>query len=137
MSRDKYIAIVLAALILLPVLYDIGTSPDWSSDALLTQMAENRDSLVSGDAGWTSYLSLGLYGGALLGTGICLLFNTDSVLTRYRWLWVGFLVLLPPVAAMALVYRVLRGRPFLIPRTLEEQRKILRENVAQLQDSRK
>lgn len=132
MTREKLIALLLATLIVLPVVYDFATAPEMTADAVLDQMAENRELMTRGDSGWAQYIAPGIYWLVVVVAGMYLLSLTESVAANRKWLWGLFLVALAPVTSMALIYRVYHGKPFSVPRTVDEQRQILRENVARI-----
>lgn len=132
MAREKLIALILAALIVLPLAYDFATAPEMTPDAVLDQMAENRELMTRADNGWGQYIAPGIYYLVVVGVGIYLLSLTESVAANRKWLWGVFLIALAPVASMALIYRAYNGKPFSVPRTVDEQRQILRENVARI-----
>jgi hypothetical protein len=132
MTREKLIALLLAALIVLPVVYDFATAPEMKADAVLDQMAENRELMTRGDSGWSQYIAPGIYWLVIVVAGMYLLSLTESVASNRKWLWGVFLVTLAPVTSLALIYRVYHGKQFSVPRTVDEQRQILRDNVARI-----
>ena len=136
MAREKLIAILLVAVIVLPLAYDFASAPEMTPDAFLERMAENRELMTRADGGWAQYLAPGIYWLVVVAVGMYLLSLTESVADNRKWLWGVFLIVLAPVASMALIYRVYHGKPFSVPRTVDEQRQILRENVARIKSER-
>lgn len=136
MAREKLIALLLVSLIVLPLAYDFATAPEMTPDAVTEQMAEYRELMTRADSGWAQYIVPGIYWLVVVAVGMYLLSLTETVGSERKWLWGVFIVVLAPVASMALIYRVFHGKPFSVPRTVDEQRQILRENVARIKSEK-
>jgi len=123
MSRGKRASLVFAALIILvPFAYNFfaPTNPvhsiadDYSPyDALLSPML------------WVYAIPVVL---------ICmyLIVRSSAMSTPTKIIYVVFTWLIFPVAALVLIYRLYWYRPLDVPKTVEEQREILRANVRKL-----
>ena len=124
MSRTKALSIFFVALILIiPFAYNFLLPP---APATFT-----FDEYDFGDA----LLSPLLWGYALPVVLICtvLILRTNKLTMPAKAVYLIFTWLLFPVAAPLLMYRLYWYRPFNVPKTLEEQRRILREKVERLQ----
>ena len=135
MSREKFLNTVLAILVLVPAIYQTVSIvfPSEAEDPFPESMV-TEDASPSLDSDLTPSVPHTIYFVAVLAVALLLLQETDAIETKYKWVWLPCLILLLPIASLALVFRVYRGKPIRIPKTLDEQRQILRERAAEIKN---
>jgi hypothetical protein len=123
MSREKTASLVFVALIVIIPLAHGYLAPD-------EPFTYSFDEYDFGDA----LLNPLLWGYALPIVLICtvLIVRTKIMTVPAKIIYLIFAWFLFPIAAPVLMYRLYWYSPLNVPRTLEEQRRILRENVERL-----
>ena len=123
MSRERTASLVFVALIVIIPFAHSYLAPD-------KPVTYSFDEYDFGDA----LLSPLLWGYALPIALICtvLIVRTRTMTIPTKMIYLIFTWLLFPIAAPVLMYRLYWYHPLNVPRTLDEQRRILRENVERL-----
>jgi hypothetical protein len=132
-SREKWLNTVLAILVIVPTIVNI-ISIAWPGfgDIIIGQGPVDFVSPAHGAYANSASLFSLLYYIVVLTVALMLLRATNTIAQQYKWLWIPALILLLPLASLALIVRVYRGKPAKIPRTVEEQRQILLEKAAEI-----
>ena len=71
------------------------------------------------------------------GLSILLILKANLFSKTAKVVWIVLAVLFPPVTTWALLYRYYWYKPSQVPKNLEDQRRILRENVAKIKAGEK
>lgn len=137
MSREKFLNTLLAVLVIVPATYLLVSNSLVDSRRPNSADIEIPDEIEQGNnSGWRLSIGESLYAATVLVISFALLRVTGAVDRRRKWIWAIFLVLLLPIAALSLVLRVHRGKPFVIPRTIEDQRQIIRAKADEIRNQR-
>jgi len=135
MSLERKLASVLAVLVVIPILYrilamlveyDLPPAPIAVASLTITEVIRNIGGVIS--IFQVAYLVL------MISVGLALLKITDSISVWYKFIWAPAIIFMPLISATGLILRVYQGRPVKIPKTVEEQRQILREKVREIRD---
>ena len=71
------------------------------------------------------------------GLSILLILKADLFSEKAKVVWIVLAILFSPVTTWALLYRYYWYKPSQVPKNLEDQRRILRENVAKIKAGEK
>jgi hypothetical protein len=127
MTHVRIAAAVLAALAILPVaqvLFDMaGPMPPLDDDPSFVKTA--------------TYPWYWLYLIPVWGLSTLLILRANLFSKRAQALWIVLAVLFSPVTTWALLYRYYWYKSSQVPKNIEDQRRILRENVAKLKAGEK
>ena len=135
MHREKFLLKLLAVIVIVPATFWLisgSLNRDDQSKPLPSPAAEMV--WVDSSSDWPVWWGETVYVGTILIVSISLLQVTQTIERRWKWIWFVFLVLLPPFAAFSLVLRVYRGSPS--PRTIEEQRQLIRAKADEIRAQR-
>lgn len=135
MQREKFLLNLLAVIVIVPATFWLisgSLNRDDQSKPVPSPAAEMVG--VDSSSDWPVWWGETVYVGTILIVSISLLQVTQTIERRWKWIWLVFLVLLPPFAALSLVLRVYRGSPS--PRTIEEQRQLIRAKADEIRAQR-
>ncbi len=127
MTHIRIAAAVLVVLAILPaaqILFDIaGPMPPLDDDPSIAKTV--------------LYPWYWLYIIPAWGLSILLILRANLFSKRAQVLWILFAILFSPATTWALLYRYYWYKPSQVPKNLEDQRRILRENVAKIKAGEK
>ena len=127
MTHIRIAAAVLAVLAILPVAQFVfetaGPMPPLDDDPSFAKTA--------------LYPWYWLYIIPVWGLSILLILRANLFSKRAQILWVVLAILFSPATTWALLYRYYWYKPSQVPKNLEDQRRILRENVAKIKAGEK
>ena len=127
MTHIRIAAAVLAVLAILPaaqILFDIaGPMPPLDDDPSIAKTV--------------LYPWYWLYIIPVWGLSILLILRANLFSKRVQVLWILLAILFSPATTWALLYRYYWYKPSQVPKNLEDQRRILRENVAKIKAGEK
>ena len=126
MSWKKFASIVFVILVLLPFFVDVF--------APIRAVRQPFDEFGLKEA----LLNPGFWAHALPVATICviLIVRAKSFSTSQKLLWIVFIAVLWPIAAVSLMYRLYWYQPIRIPQTVEEQRRIIRAMADDIRSTR-
>jgi uncharacterized membrane protein YozB (DUF420 family) len=127
MTHVRIAAAVLAVLAVLPVAQVLielaGLTPPLDDEPNLTKTALNP---------WYWIYIL-----AVWSLSILLIIKASLFSKNAKIVWIVLVILFSPVTTWALLYRYYWYKPSQVPKNLEDQRRILRENVAKIKAGEK